>query len=137
MSDCFEEIHHLLREQQDESVLEKVLDRSRMTINPPYDCDLNHAWYIVGDIYFSAKKYKLSVQAFENSIIDSDEDTDAHLALANSHSKLGHHERARDVLLSALTKKSYDARLRFNLGNAFFDLGDITNAIANYLSITH
>lgn len=51
-SDVFEEIHVLLKQGHLEEALCKLYNSRNDTIKPPYDDDLNHAWYAVGDIYF-------------------------------------------------------------------------------------
>jgi tetratricopeptide (TPR) repeat protein len=132
MYDCFDEIHKLLREHQDETILKKILNEDGKVIHQPYSTNLNHSWYVVGDIFFSAKKYRKAIEAFQNSIQASPEDIDAHLALANSYSELGEAEFAKGVLIDALNIEPNEPRLHYNLGNAFFDIGDLANAKVQY-----
>ena len=69
MKDCFEDIHVLLKNKMYIDVINLVFDKKLNRINKPYDFDLNHAWYIVGDIFFKTQKYNSAISCFKKALI--------------------------------------------------------------------
>lgn len=125
---CFEEIHEMLRRGKLPDVLGCILDQSTWTVLAPYDVDLNHAWYVVGDVFFRERQYAHSIRAFERAIEEWPEDIDAYLALANAHTESHDPREACRILLRAHELASGDDRVTYNLGNAYFDLGEFSKA---------
>jgi tetratricopeptide (TPR) repeat protein len=131
-AECFDEIHALLKEDRLDAALDRLLDVDRGRLEPPFNADKNHAWYLIAEIFFDKRRYGDAVRAFQRSIKAWPGDIDAHVGLANSHSEQHHFEAARDILLKAKTMAPVDMRIIYNLANAYFDLGDTHKAALLY-----
>ncbi len=136
-SDVFEEIHVLLKQGHLEEALCKLYNSRNDTIKPPYDHDLNHAWYAVGDIYFRNKDFKRAVPAFKYSIDAWQEDSDAYLALGDCYEELCEYAAAEDHFRKALEINPKSERSMYNLGNMLFDQERYQEAIECYKKIVN
>ncbi len=136
MCKIFKEIHKLIKQKKHENVIDELLDDS-FNIKPPYSSDLNHAWYILGDIYYRNSNYKFAIKAFLKSLDDWPEDIDAILALSNSYSRAGFPNKSEKYLLKGITLSAENESIIYNLGNAFFDQKKYTMAIDYYKKITN
>ena len=135
MNDIFDGIHLLLKSAEYDEALKKLYNIKLESINPPYDTDLNHSWYIVGDIFYKNKSYFSAIKAFKNALIDEPDDIEASLALSNSYSEVDLHKESIITLEKALLVEKANEKLNYNLGNAWFDLGNYKVAIKYYRKI--
>lgn len=131
MKDCYEEIHRLLHSESYSTVLSMLCSKNGREINSPYDNDLNHGWYIVGDIYYKNENYELAVSAFKKAIQHREDDSEAYFALSNSYSELGMPDKAEHSLRKAITFKRKNVYV-YNLANSLFDQGKYLEAIKLY-----
>ncbi|WP_454254223.1 tetratricopeptide repeat protein [Pseudomonas sp. Marseille-Q8238] len=136
MKDPFLEIHTLLKEKDFSRALDIVYNSERGVIREPYRNDENHAWYIVGDIFYKKEKYDLAIHAFKNSIEARKEDIQAICALANCYFCIGDIEKAAFYLKEGLQMAPKNASLTYNYGNALFDLERYKEAIRIYKKIS-
>jgi tetratricopeptide (TPR) repeat protein len=132
MDDPFKEIHDLLREKQHENVLEKIYDKTRGAIRKEFQGDENHAWYIIGDIFFKQSNYEMAAHSFKKSLESREDDIEACCALANAYSELGMPDKSAACLIAGLKYKPDSSTLNYNLGNAYFDMGERERAIKHY-----
>src|SRR5690349_9399351 len=65
--ECFSELHDLARRGQLRSLKRKLIDAATGRIRQPYRCDLNHAWYLYGDVLFRQRRWQPAIRAFRNS----------------------------------------------------------------------
>ena len=93
--------------------------------------DLNHAWYVVGDIYFQQGEFSRALDSFQKSLDDRPDDVEAMMAAANCASALGDPTLSEKYLRAAL-KQSESAALLYNLGNALFDQGKFGEALCYF-----
>ena len=128
----FVKIHELMRAGRLEDVLKLIYSAEERALRQPYSADPNHSWYIVGDAFFRLERYSEARDAFRRSLEDWPEDVDAYLALGNALSAAGDPGGARDALLQANTLAPGDPRISYNLGNAYYDLGDLDKAAFFY-----
>ena len=112
MKDCFEDIHVLLINKMYIDVINLVFDEKLNRINKPYDIDLNHAWYIVGDIFFKTQKYDSAISCFKKALIFSQNDMEAMCALANCYSEQFQPKKSASILRKALNIGSPQRFLR-------------------------
>lgn len=112
-----------------------MLDDKKNRIKSPYDSDLNHAWYIVGDIYFENGNYESAIHAFKQALTAWPMDKDAMLALANSYSEIVMPDKAEKVLRDALKLDPKNPLLLYNLANSLFDQGNYQDSIILYEKI--
>jgi len=68
MKDIFERIHELLRKSEYRIALDSLLTNNHKSIKSPYDSDVNHAWYLVGDTYYLLGDFQHAVSAFKKAL---------------------------------------------------------------------
>ncbi len=134
MSTPYEQIHDWLRAEKFDDVLSAMLGDEHK-LNPPFDQDANHGWYIVGDIFFRHGNFKNALAAFESALEVYPEDVEAMWALADCHSRMKNFGRAEHFLKEALKSDPDNPNLLYNLGNALFDQRKFAEAIAVYKSV--
>jgi len=134
----FTEIYSLSRRGDYTEALDRMLNYETGRIRPPYSRDLNHAWYVVGDIYFKSQDNEQALRAFKSSLRNRQDDQEAMLAIANCYGELEKPRMAKYYLLKALKIKGRKHRnkLIYNLGNAYFDMGDYSDAVSQYRRVT-
>jgi len=132
--DPFDAIHALL-EKNPAAALELLLDRATDSIKEPYAADLNHAWYVVGDIYFRQGAFALAQDSFLNSLEARSDDADSLVALANCASASGDMAVSEKYLRAAL-KQSESAAVLYSLGNTLFDQGKFGEALCYFKRVT-
>ncbi|WP_277372269.1 tetratricopeptide repeat protein [Pseudomonas sp. AA-38] len=132
MNDPFIEIHDLLRDKRHEDALGKIYDKARGTIKRDFQSDGNHAWYIVGDIFFKQSNYEMAAHSFKKSLESREDDIEACCALANAYSAMNMPDKSVVCLIADLKYKPDSSILNYNLGNAYFDMGDHKKAIRHY-----
>ena len=134
-NDVFDPIHTLLKQRHLEEALRRVYDPRKDAIKSPFDQDLNHAWYIVGDIYYRSKRVKKAIIAFQRSLEDWREDSEAHCALGSCYTRLRQFSKAENSLRKALALKPKSEDLIYNLANALFDQKKYEEAIQWYKKV--
>ena len=116
--------------------LDKIYDEKKDSLKSPYDGDPNHAWYVVGDIYYKFEDFNRAIVAFDRAVSFREDDVEALTALANAYIECGKPELSEKTLRTALGIKPKDESLIYNLGNALFDKGEYESAIAEYSRIS-
>jgi len=135
MSNPFDLPHELIRQDKLDEAREILLDSLRMEIREAYSHDLNHAWYLVGDIFYREGDYTKAINAFEASIEKFPNDSAAMHAIANCYSELGKPDKSEEYLRNAM-KFEESPGIIFNLGNALFDQEKYSEAIIFYRRIS-
>ena len=136
MGDIFERIHKCLRLDKLDCALNELVDLKTYKIKKPFDKDENHAWYVVGDIYFRKRMWGKALRAFKRAVLNWPEDVDAYVALADCYFEKNELGAARDALLKAQTISPSNSKVAYNLANIYFDLRQYEKAILLYTSIT-
>lgn len=131
MPNPFDEIYQLSRVGQYDAALAKLLGDDGAQLRAPYNDDLNHGWYVVGDVFYKKGEFRSAAEAFDKAIADRPDDHEALMALANCYFELSMPEMAERYLRVAL-EFSDDPALIYNLGNALFDQGRYEEALAEY-----
>ena len=121
MDDKFEKIHSLLRKDAYREALDLLYNSKTEQIKKPFSDDLNHAWYIVGDIFFKIHQLNQAIDAFEKSYRCRNEDVEALWALANCYSDLNRPKDAEKWYKKALCLDANNQKLLYNTGNSLFD----------------
>ncbi|MBB4867109.1 tetratricopeptide (TPR) repeat protein [Pseudomonas nitritireducens] len=137
MTDPFIEIHELLRGKDYETAFNRLYNKNTNSISEEFKEDYNHAWYIIGDIFFKSSNYEMAIHSFKKALESRIDDIEAYRALANSYSAIGAPEKSCEQLNTALQFSPNDPILNYNLGNAFFDIGDYKKAIKAYEKVPH
>lgn len=135
MPDQFDKLHKLQRAGKSEAVLSLLFDKSTGRIKKPYNTDLNHAWYIVGDLLYKKKQYKKAIHAFKKALVSWSSDIEALWAIANCYSNLGKPGWARFYLSKAMQIDKKQDALKYNLANALFDMGKYDEALKHYKGV--
>lgn len=128
----FDKVHALISNGTFDAALKELHDPERNVIKPPYDCDENHAWYIVGDIYNKQGKHDCAIEAYHRSLQEWSEDSQSYWALGDIHSNLGNHVEAERFFRRALEIEPNSEVLKYNLANALFDQGKFREAVPLY-----
>jgi tetratricopeptide (TPR) repeat protein len=132
-ADPFARVHSLLRHGKLRKAFRMLVEHSSGRVSRPFTIDLNHAWYLVGDIHFRICDFRRAIKAFKNSLRSRPDDTECLMALANCHDKLNNARWSRHYLQIALESDPENPRLRYNLGNALLDLGLSDSAARQYV----
>ena len=135
MKDIYSPIYNLVEKELYLDALKALLSDGLEKINPPFDQDLNHAWYLVGDIFYQLRRYVDSIIAFKKALDEWDADVDAILALSNAYSSNREPRNAEDVLRRGLEIDPDNEKFRYNLGNSLFDQKRFDEAIEYYRGI--
>lgn len=131
----FDEIHKLLSEGNLDLALHRIYDPADDTIKARFDNDLNHAWYIVGDIHSKKGEYEKALTAFKKSLDDRPDDMEARWALGDVYSSLGQYSDAEIHFSKALEINPDSKEMKYNLANALYDQGKYKDAIKFYKDI--
>ena len=132
MSDTFDKLHTVIRRGRANDALRMLFDKTGRKIRKPYTDDLNHAWYLVGDILYDKRDYQKAVMAFKKSTRSRPEDYQALWATAECYSEMKRPRIAVRYWEKAISIAGAKDELVFNLGNAFFDLSEFKKAISCY-----
>ena len=79
--DCFKKAETLIKKGSLNLVLDCMLNMETGRIKAPFSGDLNHAWYLVGLIYYKHDDYDQALRAFKSSLRNWTEDAQAMLQL--------------------------------------------------------
>ncbi len=140
MRDIFENVHTLLRERKLKRALNLMLNKNTNRIIAPYTEDINHAWFLIGDVYFKLGRMDEALAAFKKAYRHWKEDIDAMMLIGNCYDELGNPKTAKYYYIKAISTigrkrhKRLDG-LTYNLGNAYFDMGKYELAITQYKKV--
>ena len=132
MKDEFQEVHEKLKKRDYDAALGLLLNSKTGKIRSSFISDANHAWYLVGDLFYKRRQYDQAVEAFLSAVECRDDDAEAMWAIANCYSDLGDPKAAEKYQREAVKVKPDDHRLLYNLGNALFDQGQYEDAMVFY-----
>lgn len=118
----FEPVYQRLRLGDYGGAIKRVLNRRSGRVRQEYSKSLNHAWYVVGDAHYRSGNFEAAISAFKKSSRHGKDDVEPLLAIANSYSESRKPRYAVHYLRRAIDQFGSDARLLYNLGNAYFDL---------------
>ncbi len=135
MSDKFDAVYKLKRAGKNKVALSLLVDQKTGRIKKPYNDDLNHAWYTVGDIYYKGKEYYKAINAFKKAFMNWSDDVESLWAIANCYSEIGKSWLTKYYLEKAIQLSGEKDGLRYNLGNALFDMGKYREAIKQYKKV--
>lgn len=133
--DNFEEIYDLTREGLYDDGLKMLIEKSTGHLNKDYLSDENHAWYLVGDIYYKKNEYEKAIDAFKKSLRSRSDDIEAMWALSNCYMDLTMPRKSEDIIRKAL-KISNKQELIYNLANSLFDQERYDEALKYYNKVT-
>lgn len=97
--------------------------------------DLNDEWYSAGDALYELGRFEDALAAFRTAFRADRSDHLALMAMANAASEMGQPRRSARYLKMALQLEPDAAALWFNLGNAYFDIGDYSAARRAYAQV--
>jgi tetratricopeptide (TPR) repeat protein len=135
ITNIFDEIHSHLRKREYEFALTLLLKSNSTRLRLSFMPFANHGWYLVGNIHFQTQKYDKATKAFANSLRHDPDDSMAILALAYCYSELKQFRRAKNLLLKGRLAAPRDNKIKYNLANAYFDLGKFDSALELYRSL--
>ena len=127
-TDTFDSIYRLTAKSDLKRALDRIYDGRKLSIKPPFDSDLNHAWYIVGDIQYRRLDFKKALEAFHKALEYWPQDPDCHFALGNTYSELEEYREAERYYRKALKLSPDDQGIIYNLGNALLDQNKFSEA---------
>lgn len=130
--DAFDYVHQLMRERKWSKALSELYDVNSGRIRKKYADDYNHAWYLIGDIYYKTRHFAQAAKAFRIAIKRWPDDFQAMMAIANCYSEMRAPRWSAYYLKKAIHIQPHNAKLLYNLGNAYFDLGKYDAAIKVY-----
>ena len=135
MKDIYYSIYTLIRKNRYLDALKDLLSEEMEKINPPFDQDLNHAWYLVGDIFYQLQRYDDAIIAFKKALDEWDSDVDAILALSNAYSSNLMPRNSEGILRRGLEIDPDNEKFKYNFGNSLFDQNRFDDAIECYREI--
>lgn len=89
MSDQFDEVQKMQRAGKGNAALSMLINKKTRRINKAYSADLNHAWYLVGSVFYKQEEFGDALLAFRKSYRHWKEDVAAIRAIGNCYSELG------------------------------------------------
>ncbi len=137
--DPFDNIQKLLKASKYSQSLSLLLNDEQNRIASPYNSDCNHAWYIVGYIFYKQGDFNNALLAHKKSYRIWKEDVPTIKAIGICYSELGNPKMAKYYFIKAKKicgkKYKYLNELIYNLGNAYFDMGKYDLAITEYKKV--
>lgn len=130
----FEVVYEQIRAGHYQQALDLIYDAKKNQIYSCYQQDENHAWYVIGDIFYKMTHHEQAIFAFKNAIQAWHEDVDAYLAWSNILNEQGAYQQAINVLTQALNF-SNDARLFYQFANNLFDQQKFAEALIYYKKV--
>ena len=131
MNSLFKELDEMSARGAHREILNRLIS-SRGRIFGPYSSDLNHAWYLVGDSFFCLGEINKSLKAFKRALAYDRGDFFSMMAIANCYSAMSKPRMALYYLSKAVVLNEKHDGIRYNLGNAYFDLNRYDEAIREY-----
>ena len=132
---AFTKIESMIDNQEFLSALDHILNYETGRIKSPFSKDLNHAWYLVGSIYFMCDDFNQSLRALKCSLKHWEDDHQAMYGVACCYSELGKPKLAERYFRKALSLSPNRGKYIYNLGNALFDQNEYELAIIEYLKV--
>ncbi len=137
--DPFVKVEKLIKSSKYCEVLLILLGDKKNRILSPYNSDLNHAWYLVGCVFYKQEKFYDALLAFKRSYRHWKKDVSVIRAIGNCYSELKNPKVAKYYFIKARTMgggsyKGLDI-LNYNLGNAYFDMKKYGLAISEYKKV--
>lgn len=130
--DNFEKVHELLLQRRFADALVEIYDQATDAVLFPYNSDLNHAWYVIGDIGWKTSDLKLALRGFKESLCHRPDDFEALWALGNVLSELGKHDESENCFRRALDLNPQSSEVAFNLANELLDQEKFSEAVKIY-----
>jgi len=136
-------IHQWMKQGRLSSVLKAMVDHEER-LRPEFRFDANHAYYVLGDVYFRKREFRKAKEAFQRSLKSWPHDVEAMHALGNCYDALGRPKMAERVLRRAIaviksgeTGVSNQVKwdVMVNLGNALLDQGKHDEAVSIFRRI--
>ena len=105
----------------------------REQYSPP-DIDSNIRSYSQADALYKAGRFRQALRLFKEAFESDPSDSDVAHAMGNCYDAMGQPARAAQAFQYALAIADGDKHpaLHFNLGNAFYDMGQFANALTHY-----
>lgn len=132
MVDAFGPIYKLIRAHRYDEALALLLRPDATKLERRFRSDVNHAWYLVGDIYFKKGRFKDALIAFKKALRTKPDDYQALWAIGNCYSEIEMPAIAERYFRRALTYKPAEKGLIYNLGNALLDQGKFSEALRSF-----
>lgn len=132
--DAYDGIYALARRRDYRSALQAMVQPSTGRLTKEFSGDVNHSWYVVGDLLYRNGEHLRALRAFRRALRAWPEDPEAMWAIGDCYSELGRYKSAEMAYRRSVALKS-DNRVLFNLGNALFDQGKFRPAMEIYRSI--
>ncbi len=132
----FKEVHGLLRQSKFQLALDKLVEHNTGRLAFEFRKYANHGWYLIGDAYLKMEDHQAAIVAFKKSFAYDQTDPDALLAIGYCLSEIGQPGKAKKVLEKGVRLFRRDIRIRYNLANACFDLGQLDLALPLYRSLS-
>lgn len=106
----------------------------RTVADPDQAHELNISIYSEGDKHFVAGRYRKALRLFKAALDADPSDGDTWHAIGSCYDALGQPNRAAAAYHAAmlLLPPERHPELRFNIGNAHFDLGEYSDALVQY-----
>lgn len=128
----YEPVHRLSRNGRLAAALRVMHEPSTGRVRGEFSDDLNHAWYVIGDIHYRQQETRAALHAFKRALHHWPGDAEAMMAIGNCYADLRMPRWSAWYLAKASELRPKDAAILFNLGNAYFDQGKKSDARRAY-----
>lgn len=98
--------------------LKILLDNGRL--REIFSFDKNHAWYLVGDIYFKQGRFRNALNAFYKALHEYSSDADSCWAIADCYSQIGIYKIAEKYYRKSLFIRKRKEVI-YDLANSIYD----------------
>jgi tetratricopeptide (TPR) repeat protein len=136
VENIFNDVHALLRSPKFRSVPKILLNPRNRRVIGPYNSDLNHAWYVIGESEARAKQYDGAIRSFQKAHKHDRQDWMALWAIGDCYDEMKLPRMALRYYARALKLAPKNGALRYNLANALIDLRQYGEAIRQLRKIT-
>ncbi len=125
----FDEVHRLLRSKDFRRVPTILLGKGKKRVGSPYSVDLNHAWYLIGQSDWKAKRWDRAMSSFKKALRHDRKDWMTLWAIGDCYDELKYPKMALRYYTNALKRAPKEPALRYNAANALIDLARFEEAI--------
>jgi tetratricopeptide (TPR) repeat protein len=115
--------------------VEKIYDTRLRRLKTIFKTDINHSWYVLGDIYLRFGEYENALQAFKRALRNWPDDAQAMWAIADCYSAMNKLKLAERYYRHARGGDAATSELTYNIANSLFDQGRYKEAIIEYKAI--
>lgn len=133
--DVFEKIHELVRHASFDEAIGLMLHGRTGQLQRQFRSDPNHAWYVLGDIFYKKQDFLAAISVFRKSLKTRPDDGQVMWAVGDCYSALGKAKLAERYYRKATSYLPDKIELTYNLGNALFDQGRYEDAVVLYEKI--